>query len=123
MKFAEEQNEARYKITGYEENGIGINNTLYEHSLILSPMEFIQDWEPKVYSSLDVKHLDSLYKLRPDVILIGTGAKQIFPSTDIMRRLATEKIGFEIMTTQAVCRTFNILMSEGRNVVAGIFIN
>jgi len=122
MKFAEDHNEARYKITGYELNGVDINDKLFEHSLILSPMEFIQDWEPKVYSSLDVKHLDPLYELRPDVILLGTGVKQIFPNTDIMRRLATEKIGFEVMTTQAVCRTFNILMSEGRNVVAGIFI-
>lgn len=122
MKFAEEHNEARYKITGYETDGVGINGKLFTQSLILSPMEFVQNWEPPKYSALDAKHLEAIYELKPDVILLGTGKIQTFPENEIMRRLVEKNIGFEIMSTQAVCRTFNILMSEGRNVVAGIFI-
>ena len=122
MKFAEDHNEARYKITGYEATGISINNKLFEHSMVLSPMEFVQNWEPQTYSSLTADHLDEFYQLDAEIILIGTGEKQIFPNPDVLRRLAKEHIGFEVMTTQAACRTFNILMSEGRNVVAGLFI-
>ena len=122
MKFAEDHNEARFKITGYEAGGVGINGKIFNQSLILSPMEFIQEWEPKEYSALKESHLEQIYSLKPDVILLGTGMTQIFPKNEIMRKLVKENIGFEVMTTQAVCRTFNILMSEGRNVVAGIFI-
>ena len=122
MKFAEDHNGARYKITAYEEAGIHINEALFRHSLVLSPMEFIQEWTPETFADLEAQHLDPFYEFKAEVILLGTGDKQIFPNADIMRRLAKEKIGFEIMTTQAACRTFNILMGEGRNVVAGLFI-
>jgi len=122
MKFAEEHGDAHYKITGYEAQGIFINSRLFERSVLLSPMEIIDDWEPKFYSELEAHHLVSFYELKPEVILLGTGEKQIFPKPEILRALTKEKIGFEVMNTQAACRTFNIIMAEGRNVVAGFFI-
>jgi len=122
MKFAEDHNEARYKITGYEAQGISINGRLFEQSLVLSPMELITDWAPALFSELRAEHLNAIYALKPDVILFGSGSNQSFPDQDVLRRLAKEQIGFEIMSTQAACRTFNILMSEDRNVVTGLFM-
>jgi len=125
MKFAEDHNEARYKITAYDTSNIGVNGNNIENSLILSPMEIVLDWQPKIYADLKVAHLDVLYQLHAEdaeVILLGTGQKQIFPDKSILRYLAQQKIGFEIMDTQAACRTFNIIMAEGRTVVAGLFI-
>lgn len=122
MKFAEDHNSARYKITGYDTDSIGINGKNIESSLILSPMELVLDWEPKKYGHLQTKHLEALYQLNAEVILLGTGQKQIFPDKSILKVLAQNRIGFEIMDTQAACRTFNILMAEGRTVVAGLFI-
>lgn len=125
MKFAEDHNKARYKITSYDANSIGVNGKTLEASLILSPMEVLLDWKPKAYTDLTVEHLDALYQLEEDaeVILIGTGQTQIFPDKPILQYLAQKKIGFEVMDTQAACRTFNIIMAEGRTVVAGLFIN
>jgi len=122
MKFAEDHNTSRYKITGYDNTSIGINGIAHNQSLVLSPMELIKDWSPKNYSLLEAVHLDPFYELNAEIILLGTGQIQLFPQNEILRRFAKEQIGFEIMDTQAACRTFNILMAEGRNVVAGLFI-
>jgi len=123
MKFAEDHNDAQYQITGYDKQGIFINGRLFERSVLLSPMDIIDDWQPEIFTELKEEHLDSFYTLKPEVIILGTGSKQIFPHPEILRRLTQENIGFEIMDTQAACRTFNIIMAEGRNVVAGFFIS
>jgi len=123
MKFAEDHNSSRYKISAYDNDFIAINGEPYMRSLVLSPMELIADWEPKSYSELTADHLESFYRLNAEIIILGTGNTQIFPSADILRRLAEGKIGYEVMDTQAACRTFNILMAEGRNVVAGLFLS
>ncbi len=123
MKFAEDHIEARYKITGYEAHGIKINGRLFEKNLVLSPMDLMTDWAPRHFSAFNAEHLDAIYALKPEVILLGTGKSQHFPEAEVLRRLAAEQVGFEVMSTQAACRTFNIIMSEGRNVVAGFFID
>lgn len=123
MKFAEDHNSARYKITGYENDRILINgNPVFENGFIVSPMELIRDWEPSDYTHLRSIHLDQIYHLDAEVILLGSGRTQCFPDTAILRKLASGRVGYEIMDTQAACRTFNILMSEGRNVVAALFL-
>lgn len=122
MKFAEDLNDAQYKITGYNDQGIFINGRLFQSSVILSPFNIVDAWEPELYSQLEAKHISSLYDLKPEVIILGTGKKQAFPSREVLHALTKMKVGFEIMDTQAACRTFNIIMAEGRNVVAGFFI-
>ena len=122
MKFAEDHNSSRYKITGYDAEGVEINGKTFKESFILSPMEFISDWQPQDLSSLNVEHFAGLYEMKPEVIILGTGAKQVFPDREILKYLVKNRIGYEIMDTQAACRTFNIIMAEGRNVVAGMFI-
>jgi len=122
MKFAEDHNSANYKISGYDHDSIGINGLPHTQSLVLSPMELLNDWAPSKYSELSADHLDAIYAMKPEIIIIGTGQKQIFPPSEVLRRLAKEQIGYEIMDTQAACRTFNILMAEDRTVVAGMFL-
>ena len=124
MKFAEDHNKARYKITAYDANSIGVNGKAIEAPLILSPMEILLDWKPKTYADLVIEDLEALYQLQEgaEVILIGTGQKQVFPDKSVLKYLTQQKIGFEIMDSQAACRTFNIIMAEGRTVVAGLFI-
>ncbi len=122
MKFAEDHNSARYKISAYDSDSIAINGEPHHKALVLSPMEMITNWTPQTYSQLEADHLDVFYQLNAEIIILGTGEKQVFPHATILRRLAEGKIGFEVMDTQAACRTFNILMAEGRNVVAGLFL-
>ena len=126
MKFAEDHNSSKYKITGYDingsEKGVEINGRTFTQSFILSPMELISDWQPQDLSSLTIEHFADLYEMKPEVIILGTGQIQTFPDRDILKYLVQNRIGYEIMDTQAACRTFNVIMAEGRNVVAGMFI-
>lgn len=122
MKFAEDHNSANYKISGYDHDCIRINGLPHSQSLVLSPMELISAWKPTVYNELNAEHLDDIYAMKPEIIILGTGLTQIFPPAEILKRLAKEQIGYEIMDTQAACRTFNILMAEDRTVVAGMFL-
>jgi uncharacterized protein len=122
MKFAEDHNHSKYKITGYDSGGVEINGLMHKKSFILSPMELVNDWQPQELQSLKVEHFDAFYTMKPEVIILGTGDKQIFPEREILKYLVQNRIGYEIMDTQAACRTFNIIMAEGRTVVAGMFI-
>ncbi len=122
MKFAEDHNDSKYQITGYESDGVEINGRLHKQAFILSPMELVNDWQPQKLSDLKNEHFEAFYAMKPEVIILGTGEKQIFPDREILKYLVQNRIGYEIMDTQAACRTFNIIMGEGRNVVAGMFI-
>jgi len=121
MKFSEEHDNQQFVITGYDHQSVQINNKDFNHGFILTPDNFKPDWSPKVYADLQVIHLDEIFSLKPELILLGTGEKQLFPSKDIYLSLINSKIGFEVMNTQAACRTFNILTADNRNVALALF--
>jgi uncharacterized protein len=122
MKFSEEHENQAFVITGYDLQSIHINNKPFNRGFILSSDSFNPDWSPQSYTDLKVSHLDEIFALRPELILLGTGEKQIFPSKDIYLALIDSNIGFEVMNTQAACRTFNILTADDRNVAAALFL-
>ncbi|MBN4052973.1 Mth938-like domain-containing protein [Gammaproteobacteria bacterium AH-315-K14] len=89
-------------------------------SFILSPKHLLRGWPPTDVNSLKEEHLDAIIELQPELILLGTGPTLTFPDPKIMMRIHKQRIGVEVMDTAAACRTFNILMAEGRIVVAGL---
>jgi uncharacterized protein len=88
--------------------------------LILSPSELITDWPPVCVGELVAEHFEAVFALSPDVVLLGTGQRQIFPKPSLLSGFHQRGLGVEIMTTRAACSTFNILISESRNVVAAL---
>ncbi|HIO92217.1 MAG TPA: hypothetical protein EYG68_05145 [Leucothrix mucor] len=121
MKFCEDHNQDQYQITGYNDKSVHVNNKAFDTGFIVTPNSFIPDWQPQRYSELEIHHLKALFDFKPDVILLGTGIKQTYPPKDIYLAFIKSGIGFEIMDTQAACRTFNILISEDRHVAAALF--
>ena len=89
-------------------------------SFIISPRHLLKNWSPADINSLEEEHLDTIVDLQPELILIGTGPQLTFPDPKTMMRIHKQRIGVEVMDTAAACRTFNILMAEGRFVVAGM---
>jgi uncharacterized protein len=67
-------------------------------------------------------HFDSVLVLEPEVVILGTGASLTFPDMALMSRFMEQGIGFEVMDTTAACRTYNILVNEGRRVVAAVLL-
>ena len=89
-------------------------------SFIISPRHLIQDWPPISIEALLPEHLLPLIELQPEVVIIGTGQKLQFPESKVLAQFHNQQLGVEIMDTAAACRTYNILMMEGRFVVAGL---
>lgn len=89
-------------------------------SFVISPKHLIRDWPPVTIEALLKEHLQTLIELQPEVVLLGTGHKLQFPESEILAQLHNQQLGVEIMDTAAACRTYNILMMEGRFVVAGM---
>ncbi len=89
-------------------------------SFVLSPRHLLRDWPPIDIDSLQAQHLEAIIELQPELVLLGTGPQLTFPDQKILMGLHQQRIGVEVMDTAAACRTYNILMAEGRFVVAGL---
>jgi len=122
MQLMQDSFEGEFLIQSYDDSRIKINNEFYQHNLIISKHKLITDWPAKSITELTTKDLQVIIDLQPQIIVFGTGTVQKFPSTEALAFFYQQKIGVEIMTTGAACRTFTLLMSEARNVVAALFL-
>lgn len=122
MKLHLTQASGNQLITGCGENWVEVNDVRYERSLIVLPNLLIDDWEVQHFSDLQASDLDRLVQLHPEVILLGTGAAHRFIDPCACQNLAKHGIGVECMSTIAACRTYNILMAEGRRVGAALIL-
>jgi uncharacterized protein len=100
--------------------GIQIADQLFAGPLILSASEMITDWEVIQPGDLSESSLETVFSLAPEIVLVGTGGKQVFPAPELLMSFYRRHIGVEFMNTRAACRTFNVLVSEQRNVVAAL---
>jgi uncharacterized protein len=100
--------------------GIQVGEAWYRQSLILSAQQLITDWAATSIENLSEPLLEPIFELTPDIVLLGTGARQQFLSAELMAVFFRRGIGAEVMATDAACRTFNVLVSEGRQVVAAL---
>ena len=109
----------------FTEHGSGyvsVSGKRYDQSIVVSPEEVLEDWKLAGFNELSEAHFEYLLALKPDVLLLGTGAQQHFPHPRLYRALTDAGISVECMDTPAACRTYNILAAENRKVVAAILI-
>ncbi|HLF31220.1 MAG TPA: Mth938-like domain-containing protein [Xanthomonadales bacterium] len=100
--------------------GIQIGEHWYLTSLILSADRLIPDWSLDRVENYHAALLEPIFNLGPDVVLLGTGTSQHFLPPEFMMEFYQRGVGVEVMSTDAACRTFNVLVSEGRRVVAAL---
>lgn len=120
MRFAEADDSGGYLISGYGPEGIRIGARRYVRGILLMPNRILEDWGPDSPDALDSSHFQPLLELAPETVLLGTGRTQSFPPPAAYAILLERRIGLEAMDTGAACRTYNILMSEGRRVAAAL---
>lgn len=109
-------------ITSYDAGHIAVNGRRLTKSFILTPQRLIEDWPPGSFDSLTESDLLAVAKLGCPIVLLGTGARQRFPAPALLRPLIERRFGVEVMDSHAACRTYNILMAEGRDVAAAMII-
>ena len=109
-------------ITAYDAEHIAVNGRRLTKSFLLTPQRLIEDWPPASFDSLTEPDLAAVADLGCRIVLLGTGSRQRFPAAALLRPLIERRIGVEIMDSHAACRTYNILMAEGREVAAALII-
>lgn len=114
--------ENNHLITGYGQGFVEINKQRHTQNLIVMADKLILDWPATDFVSLAEAHFAQLVELKPEVVLLGTGGKHQFLHPKIFQSLTEINIPLECMTTAAACRTYNFLMSEGRNVAAALIL-
>jgi len=105
-------------ITAHGDDYIEVNKLRYSHSLIVTPDQIISPWTGAAFADLSDEDFIVALSLQPEVVLLGTGSKHLFLHPKHYQSLSNQGIPLECMTTAAACRTYNILMSEGRTVAA-----
>lgn len=122
MKLTMESTGEAHRIRSYEAGSITVNESVATRTLLLTPQQMRTDWGPEALPELDTGHLDSVIRMEPEIVLIGTGREQRFPDRRLMARAIQSGIGIEVMATEAACRTYNVLAAEERDVVAILFM-
>ncbi len=122
MKFSEDAGGGIYRIDAYTSGHIVVSGCDYATGLIVSPRQIVEGWGPAEPAYLTAQHIAALLDLDPQVIVIGTGVRQVFPHPTLYTHAHRRGIGVEVMDTGAACRTYNILVGEGRRVAAGLMI-
>ena len=102
--------------------GTSLKRRTLIHSAVITPHILIDDWGVHDIDTLRTQDLDAILALKPEVLLLGTGATLRWPNDEVLRSLQTVGLGLEVMNSAAACRTYNILMLEGRRVAAALII-
>lgn len=106
--------------TAHGADHVMVNGERYDRSIVVLAKEVHDDWTVANFNELSVAHFAYFLALKPEVLLLGTGAQQRFPHPRLYRALTDAGIALECMDTPAACRTYNILVAEDRKVVAAI---
>ncbi len=122
MKFTQDNPGSELVFSDYDDHSVTINEQKLVSSLIVFPDALHEQWQTRNVSSLTIENFDLLLQRRPDIVILGTGNKQKFPPIELRRQLAANRLHLEIMTNAAACRTYNLLVSEDRDVAAAIII-
>ena len=122
MKFERELPQGKNTFTGYGEGYVEVNKSRHGSSLVVSGERLITDWPVTRVEGLAPDHMAAIAELKPEIVLLGTGARLAFPEPAQLAPLYKAGIGVEVMDTPAACRTYNILLGEGRNVVAALVV-
>jgi uncharacterized protein len=118
MRLTRDSDPAINFIRGYGPGELRINDGVYRETLIVAASELRLEPGLRQIADLSADHAARILEFEPEVVLIGTGARQSFPAAEFGARFLERGVGFEVMDTGAACRTFNVLLSERRRVVA-----
>jgi len=122
MKLHHSNQEGLNIIKAYTENSVTINEETFTQSIVVQANYLESAWQPQNIEELDSATIRELAKLDTEIILLGTGKQQRFPDRRLFIPLYDKSIGIEVMDTPAACRTYNILLEEGRTVTAALLI-
>ncbi|MBS0583916.1 MAG: hypothetical protein JSS42_12520 [Proteobacteria bacterium] len=118
MQLTEQRNEQQLFVRKADATTVVVIDTTFTTSLLLSADEAVADFPARGVDQLDAAAVERILALKPEVVLLGTGARAVFPAQAVLGAFLRRGIGLETMDNAAAARTFNVLVGEGRKVVA-----
>ena len=122
MKLHSNDTRQYQTVTAYDDAGVEINAVRFAHSLVVLPETEPAPWPVSSFEALTIENFAQIEAASPDVVILGTGKRQRFIHPKLIAALTARRIGVESMDSQAACRTYNILMAEGRKVALALII-
>ncbi len=120
MRFTEDPSSSKLGITAYGDGFVTLNGIVYRQSLLVFPDARVTGWDAASPEEIQPERVAVLFDANPEVVLLGTGPRLIIPPRATLIWLQSQRIGFEMMSTGALCRTYNLLTGEGRRVGAAL---
>jgi uncharacterized protein len=123
MKIEQTLNEGNNAFTGYGDGYVEVGGKRHASSLVVSAKSLTEGWAGGSIEQLTEAHFRMLAEMAPEIVLLGSGKAFAFPDPSLLAPLHTAGIGVEVMDTRAACRTYNLLLGEGRNVIAALIVD
>lgn len=121
MKFTRERRPAN-SIRKISDDAITIGAETYRRTVAITVDEIFEDWDETPLTELTADDLGPLLEAEPDILVLGTGTELRFAPRTVTFALARRGVGLEVMDTRAAARTFNVLLGEGREVAALLYL-
>jgi uncharacterized protein len=112
----------RLQITAYSADGITVNDQLVNKPFVITAEALHFNLLPAVIDTLDTTHIEGLVTLGVNILILGTGSRQILVARELVKCAADSGVGLEVMDTTAACRCYNVLVSENRAVAAALYM-
>jgi uncharacterized protein len=122
VKFTLEPPAGANLVRSYSDTELRIGEQRVQRSCLVTAARLITDWPPASFDELVPAHLEAIFALEPELVLLGTGPVQRFASAAVRDEFARRGVGLEAMQLGAACRTFNVLVQEERRVLAALFL-
>jgi uncharacterized protein len=122
MKFQPDTLAGVNVLSRIEPGRVWVNGVAHETALVVPWRGPVAAWDVPSFEALQARHFAQLAELKPEVVLFGSGARLRFPAPALLRGLIERRIGVETMDSAAAARTYNVLASEGRAVVAALLL-
>lgn len=123
MKFQPDQLDGVNAISKLEAGRIWVHGTAFESSVLVPWRGEVQAWPVEGIADLQPAHFEAITGFVPELVIFGSGEKHRFVSPALYRALIERRIGVETMDTAAACRTFNVLVNEGRKVLGAFLLD
>ena len=122
MKFQPDSLAGTNTVSRHERDAVWINGVRWGHSVLVPWRGDVRPWMVDSPAALVAGHFEQVLALQPELVIFGSGERLQFVAPGLYRSLIEARVGIETMDTAAACRTYNVLASEGRSVIAALLI-
>ena len=122
MKMQADSMEGQNAVQRHSAEGVIVSGREHRHSVLVPWKGEVLPWPVRRFEDLEEAHFSQVAALAPEIVIFGSGARLRFVKPVLLKPLIQARVGVETMDVSAACRTYNVLLSEGRSVVLALLL-